>query len=96
MKSFNQYVTEMNRPTLGGPTMSRDLEGFRTILDSLKLQTKSVNDPEIRQKIYSLVNPFYEEMANILASYKSQGQGYSPRYQYQGTTGIVGTPNSNF
>jgi hypothetical protein len=53
-------------------------------------------DPEIKQKIYALVNPFYEEMAELLASYKAQGQGYSDKYKYQGTTGVMGTPDSNF
>jgi hypothetical protein len=96
MKSFNDYLTEMNRPGSGMPFQSRDLEGFRSILDSLKVQTKGVMDPEIKQKIYTLVNPFYEEMAKLLASYKAQGQGYSDRYQYQGTTGVMGTPDSNF
>lgn len=92
MKSFNEYLTEMN----GSGAGSRDLEGFRSILDSLKIQTKSVMDPEIKQKIYALVNPFYQEMAELLASYKAQGQGYSPKYQYQGTTGVMGTPHSDF
>jgi hypothetical protein len=65
MKSFNEYLVEMNSP------VSRDLEGFRSILDSLKVQTKGVVDPEIRQKIYALVNPFYGQMAELLQAYKS-------------------------
>lgn len=97
MKSFSEYLTEMNLPGPSGkPYGSRDLEGFRSILDSLKIQAKGVTDPEIKQKIYALVNPFYQEMADLLASYKVQGKGYSPKYTYQGTTGLMGNPHSDF
>ena len=57
MKSFSEYLTEMNLSGPSGkPYGSRDLEGFRSILDSLKIQAKGVTDPEIKQKIYK----FYE------------------------------------
>ena len=69
---------EALRPS--GNFHDRSLEGFRAILDDLNMQIKSVKDPEIKQKIQYLANPFYAEMKKLLQSYYSQGIGYGPDY----------------
>ena len=102
MKSFNEYLTEMNDVPVPDwpPVPPRDLEGFRPILDELKVQTRSLRnsnlDPEVYQKIYALVNPFYDEMAELLTSYKKQGIGYRPNYQYRNAPVGAGNRHSNF
>jgi len=82
MKTFQQYITENNRP--GGAIVDRSLEGFRYLMDGLKEQTKGVLDPNAKQEINIAVHKFYEEMRQILVKYKRQNIGYSPNYQPNG------------
>jgi hypothetical protein len=101
MKTFNEWATirmtfQEAGPAWGGQVNDRSLEGFRHLLDQLKLQTKSVMDPQIKQQIYQLLNPFYTEMWQLLTKYKAAGKGYSSRYQYQAPPGISGQVSNDF
>lgn len=82
MKTFQEYMTENNRP--GGAIADRSLEGFRYLMDGLKQQTQGVLDPNAKQEINIAVQKFYQEMRQILVKYKQQNIGYSPNYQPNG------------
>ena len=76
---FYEFLNEANRP--GGALADRSLEGFRTLLDQLQMQMKSVQDQNVKNELYPIVNQFYEQMRQILMKYHGQGVGYSQNYQ---------------
>jgi hypothetical protein len=53
-------------------------------------------DPQIKQQINQLLNPFYTEMWQLLTKAKTGGQGYSSHYQYQSPPGISGQVSNDF
>ena len=78
MQDFNKYL-EVNLP--GGQIHDRSLEGFKTILDQLRMQMKSVLDPNAKRELQQIVAHFTEEMFHVLSKYHAQGTGFSPRYE---------------
>jgi len=78
MRTFENFQ-EANRP--GGPLADRSLEGFDWVLQQLNSQIKSVFDPKARQELQQLASSFHEQMNHILSKYRTQGVGYSQRYE---------------
>jgi hypothetical protein len=90
MKTFKQFSENQYAVS------DRSLEGFRSLLDQLRIQTKGVMDPQTKQEIYQLLNPFYQQMSALLQTKKSGGVGYSRRHQYEPPAGVSGTAHNNF
>lgn len=78
MKTWKQFK-EAIRP--GGVVNDRSLEGFRTLIDQLAMETKGILDPQAKSEVNGLVTRFAADMKNTLLKYKSQNVGYSPNYQ---------------
>lgn len=74
-----QAVQPANRP--GGTVMDRSLEGFRPVLEQLRMQISAIQNPQAKTEISQLINSFYNQMKGALQKYKAQGIGYSPNYQ---------------
>ncbi len=92
MKTYKEYLSEAIRPA--GQFNDRSLEGFRSSLDDLIMQAKAVADPNTKEQIFKLLNPFYNNMKVLLQQNKENGIGYSPNYSFNSP--VTGSATNEF
>ena len=78
MKDFTTWC-EKNKMNEAGLN-DRSLEGFYLALGQLQLSAKSILEPEIKQQVYQILNPFVQQMNALLNQARQQGIGHSPRF----------------
>lgn len=78
MKDFATWC-EQNKMNEAGLN-DRSLEGFYLPLGQLQLSAKSIIEPQMKQQIYQVLNPFLQQMHALLDQARQQGIGHSPRF----------------